>query len=306
MSYILFSCQGKRSTALNKLTDKKTKLYILVDAHSNNDYYIKYYGRNPDSEGEPDYQTVVNRWLDIDGKWFELSNNRTINIFHDGKISNNYIKDTEKIRYVYHDKDNCTHDMSVFEVVEAQKWIKGSKNYALDWKEVVAGGKTRYYQYDGDNKTLLIKIKLPIAYNHNGVEINLADNTSREYINPIAYACLLGALAEHGYEDVTFNGFTSEDGTGAPSVTHFNGIAGDLRYLRKDKEITSLHINTDPDELDITRQEQLIDDLRKFGWETFLSYKITVDGEDFLLKHSTHMSHHHLHINRAGFQPNYC
>lgn len=67
--------QKEWSDALDCLQDKKSKLYILVDAHSDNDYHITYHGRNPDDEGKPDYKTCPNRWLDIDEKWFELKLN---------------------------------------------------------------------------------------------------------------------------------------------------------------------------------------------------------------------------------------
>ncbi|MBQ4819638.1 LysM peptidoglycan-binding domain-containing protein [Aquimarina sp. MMG016] len=57
---------------LDKLKDKKSKFYILVDGHSDNDFYITYHGRNPNDEGKPDHKTTPNYWLDIDGKWFEI------------------------------------------------------------------------------------------------------------------------------------------------------------------------------------------------------------------------------------------
>ncbi|MFL1895015.1 LysM peptidoglycan-binding domain-containing protein [Aquimarina sp. 2-A2] len=64
--------QKEWSDALECLQDKKSKLYLLIDAHSDNEYHVTYHGRNPDDEGKPDYKTCPNRWLDMDGKWFEL------------------------------------------------------------------------------------------------------------------------------------------------------------------------------------------------------------------------------------------
>jgi len=210
------------------------------------------------------------------------------------------------IKYVYVASDGEEHDLGQFKLVEAQKWSYGSKLYHKGWKKVISGGKTRYYEY-GKGKVKLVKIKFPFHYKFNETLIKLRDHTDREYINPEALACLIGAIADVGYSDITFNGFTSADGTGAPSVTHFNGIAGDLRYLRKDKSAGSLHIDINPNELDIERQEKLIDALVKFGWDSFYSFNIIINGKSFRLKKSTHLvnHHHHLHLRREKFKPNY-
>ncbi|GFE03641.1 hypothetical protein SAMN05444344_2647 [Tenacibaculum mesophilum] len=57
---------------LDKLKDKKAFMYLLVDAHTPNGIKVVYNGTNPDKDGEPDQRTTPNRWLDMDGKWFEL------------------------------------------------------------------------------------------------------------------------------------------------------------------------------------------------------------------------------------------
>jgi len=221
-------------------------------------------------------------------------------------MSCNSLMQNSSIEYIYHDKDENKHDLGSFDLIEVQKWNYGSKKVHEGWKKVTIKKKIRYYEY-AKGKIKLIKFKLPLSYKSKNVNIKLNDNSTREHINPEAYACLIGALAEVGYDDVTLNGFTSEDGTGAPSVTHFNGIAGDFRYLRKDKKIAVLHINTDPNDLDVKRQEKFIDALVKFGWESFYSFNITINKKAFILKASTHLAdhHHHLHLRRESFKPNY-
>ena len=84
---------------------------------------------------------------------------------------------------------------------------------------------------------------MSLKYKKNNIVIKLANYTTRLYINPKAFASIIGALGETNYSDITINGFTTSDGTGAPSVTHINGIAEDLRYLRKGKKIVSLEID---------------------------------------------------------------
>jgi len=243
--------------------------------------------------------------------YFKLKTPDTIHIYEDGKISKLDLNMLKWIRYIYVANDGEEHDLGKYNLIEAQKWNYGSKKYHQGWKKIVTidnlGNETkRYYEY-AKGKVKLVKFKLPLSYNSQSINIKLNDNSTREYINPEAYACLIGALTEVGYDDVTLNGFTSKDGTGAPSVTHFNGIAGDFRYLRKDKKIAVLHINTSPDELDAERQEKFIDALVKFGWKSFYSYNIKIDKKDFILKKSTHLAkhHHHLHLRREKFKPNY-
>ncbi len=59
--------------AIEDATDKKTYLYILTDAHSlsgQKDLNVTYLGDTED--GEIRGEKVTNRWLDVDGSWFEL------------------------------------------------------------------------------------------------------------------------------------------------------------------------------------------------------------------------------------------
>lgn len=228
--------------------------------------------------------------------------------FSDGRIEKHIpkvIKEgyEKKYKYVYHDAKNAEHEIATVDFVNAQVWLRGSKaNGGKGWKKVG----DRYYQ-QGTGTNELVKVPMPLNYNSGDLKIKMADNTSREYMNPLAFAAIIGALAECSYTDVTFNGFTSVDGTGSPSVSHINGIAGDFRYLRKDKTGGALNIFNTPTDLDVERQEKLIDAFVKFGYQSFLSYNITLKKKKFILKKSSHLANHdhHLHLNRAGFSPTF-
>ncbi len=76
--------QKEYTDALEKLSDKKTKLFLLIDAHSKNNITVIYNGRNPDKDGEPDQRTTPNYWLDMDGKWFELKKKTPIIVIDPG------------------------------------------------------------------------------------------------------------------------------------------------------------------------------------------------------------------------------
>ena len=235
----------------------------------------------------------------------------TYHIYSDGKIEKHIPKEIKeefknKYKYIYHDVNDKEHDICTVDKVIAQNWIRGSKvDGGKGWEKRTAG-KTRYYQ-KGDGKVELIKVPVPINYNKDGIIIKIGDNTEREYINPTAFASMIGAVAECGYTDFNFNGSTSKDGTGAPSVTHVNGVSFDFRYLRKDKTGNNLYINERPNDLDVTREEKFIDALIKFGYSKFYSVNIILNGKSFILKNSTNMAdhHHHLHIRREGYNPKF-
>lgn len=49
-------------------------------------------------------------------------------------------------------------------------------------------------------------------------------------------AAFLSGLCKSGYDDISFNGFSTVNGSPGESASHINGEAGDIRYLRKDKK----------------------------------------------------------------------
>ena len=100
-------------------------------------------------------------------------------------------------------------------------------------------------------------------------------------------------------------GFTSKDNHGFPSKTHVNGENGGFRYLREDKSGGSLHINTNPKELDVARQEKMIDAFSNFGWPNFYSVYYTIDKKKKILKLSDSMAPHHHHLHSRLFTPKY-
>jgi hypothetical protein len=117
-------------------------------------------------------------------------------------------------------------------------------------------------------------------------------------------ASLLGAMLDLGYEDISCNGFSDEDGKSiGGSKSHYDGTNGDFKYLRTDGRTNleaSLHINEQPDQLDEVRQIELMDALRKYGWKGMLTYRYQKNGVTHLLPNSIHAEnhHHHLHVQR--------
>lgn len=246
----------------------------------------------------------------------------TQKIYHNGKINQvQYVADqTAQVNYKYVDSSNQEHDLGTFDIVWAQRWKRGTStdksSDPANWKKVVSGGRIRYYEYDSDNKAPLIrpfkkKNGLNVfEYINGNLKIVLYEDTSREYFNPESFGCILGALADTGFEDVVCNGSVGLDGTGAYSVTHVNGINTDFKYLRTDQKKGNIdqgiyRILVSDTNLDVTRQNQLLDAFYKFGWgrtSKMLSHYMSDGG---LLNHTKKANHHHNHLHIQGYAPNY-
>jgi len=259
----------------------------------------------------------------LKGNCFKLKTPDTIHIYEDGKISKVNLKSIyfgKKLKYIYLDKDGEEHKLGDFNLIEAQKWSDGTKHLSKTlnggvWKKITIDNKTRYYRKDIGLKTYLITpfsggSNKVFKYKNGDLDFALFEDTSREYFNPEAFATVIGALAEVNYIDLISNGSVGTDGTGAYSLTHFNGFNMDFKYLRKDKKKGGIdagvvRILVSDEKLDVTRQNKFLDALYKFGWgvtEKNLSNN-TSEGND--LNHCKPDAHHTNHLHIQGFKPNY-
>lgn len=132
-------------------------------------------------------------------------------------------------------------------------------------------------------------------------------NESRSFIRGDAFAALFGAMSTTNTQDLTIIGFSNSDGNSpAPSVSHKQGINGDLRYLRKDYSGGAVLLNQSA--FDIQRQNTFNNALHRFGWTDMLSERFTPAGqtESILLNHTRHYNkcRHHNHLHLQGFKPN--
>ena len=132
-------------------------------------------------------------------------------------------------------------------------------------------------------------------------------NESRSFIRGDAFAAFIGAMSTTNTQDLTIIGFSNSDGSSsAPSVSHKQGINGDLRYLRTDNSGGPVLLNQSA--FDIERQNTFNNALHKFGWTDMLSERFTPAGQtgSMLLNHTRHYSksRHHNHLHLQGFKPN--
>lgn len=313
----------KWDEAIDKTTDKKTYLYLLVDVETDNPDYehgknLVYYGRNPDENGKPDKNTLPNAWLDMERKWFEITTKTLIyDIYHDGKIHKNKMENPDYAKYIYHDKNGVKHNLGI---AKAHKTRRHTKKDTLSTKK--------------DNDTVLVYVKDIPSYNSGGVKFKFLtwnSSSGRWYINPDCLAGLLGAMIEENIVDLGFNGFSIKNGnTAGGSSSHINGEKGDLRYLNTNKDARATHLQHDS--FDYERQVKFNNALHKFYWgrvakmysEKFdrTTKKEVIDPktkqkvlkdvtETTLLPHTKHMKkttgtskyrhHHHLHLTGFDF-----
>ncbi|NZA27686.1 hypothetical protein H0E84_14995 [Luteimonas sp. SJ-92] len=163
-----------------------------------------------------------------------------------------------RVRYVYIDNIGAEHDIGEYTFTSASRVGPGNRaingtSHLVDLRNIAnyANGDVKFgFQYD-ERLTL------------------------RPYIGTMPLASLLGAMLDVGYEDISCNGFSDALGHSiGGSSSHRNGINGDFKYLRSDESTQtqpSLHINTQPELMDETRQNTFNDALYKYGWHGLLS-----------------------------------
>ncbi len=187
----------------------------------------------------------------LKGNSFEVTNTSIIHIYHNGKISNTYLKDAKKVSYIYHDSNNNQHYLGISKIIKTKRHTKKNKLSTAKNDDI-----------------LLVYAKDISSYSSGNVKFKFKtwnSSSGRWYINPFCFAGLLGAMIEEGIEDLGFNGFSIKSGnTAGGSSSHINGEKGDLRYLntRNNGLRTILQDST----FDYDRQVKFNNALYKFGW----------------------------------------
>lgn len=187
-----------------------------------------------------------------------------------------------KYQYIYHDKEGKEHDLGTYLIQKTQKY-KGVK---------------------GEFINLIDLNNVKQEYSENGVKYKFNIDSPRSYMNEQTLASFFGAMLEVNFEDISCNGFSHKDGSSKPSISHINGLNGDFKYLRVDKKLmkgdgTSLHIDINPDLLDVERENKWHNALYKFGWKSMLGWSYRRNGKKNYLNYiykDTDKHNHHLHV----------
>ena len=217
-------------------------------------------------------------------------------IYHNGEIKRQNADATGYAEFIYYDEKGGKHNLGKSAYKPGQRWkSKGNK--------------------DGDNKVYLIDIRKFLSYSKDKVKYKMVKNSEgnfRYFLSGLALAAYLGTLCKLGYNDISFNGFSTSNGDPGESSSHINGLVGDMRYLRKD--FKAIAVTVFQNDYSHERSLKLVKTLYDFGFgRTRNMYterysKPELNLKDYVLPHCEHYRkgtvrhHHHLHIQ--GFKPN--
>lgn len=284
------------TTKINgKETEFELKIVFNEDKKINSDVFIDIFSNTNAVLAKPTLSgTALHRFK---MKMAKIQSIITYHIYYDGRIEKHIPKEIaeefkQKYKYVYHDEKGNEHKIGAFKFLETTEMKKGN----------IAGTK----------KVELIDIREFKGYDNNGVKLKFLQikSKTRFYINPDCYAGLLGAMAKLNIDYLGVTGFSDDKAGSYPSVSHFNGEKGDLRYLSTNRKGESTHLQHS--HFDVEQQNKFNDALYLFGWgrlEKMYSEYFTYNGNSkYLLNHTKHMKkagrggydhYHHLHL--TGF-----
>ena len=198
-------------------------------------------------------------------------------ILHSNGIIKYKRKYAEQARYIFKEENQTLHYLT-----------------KVDFNNVKHHKRSTIYRKEFSQLTNLKEVK---PYSNGQVKYKIKEVVSSEnrfYIDVDCLACLLAAMIEVQIEDLVSTGFSLSNGTtGIKSVSHYNGMVGDLRYLNVNKtgERTHLSKSKDPkaeppswkhnEAFDYDRQVLFNEALYKYG---FSKYKLKMLSEKFIRK----------------------
>jgi hypothetical protein len=208
-------------------------------------------------------------------------------IYHDGKIKRENKAATGFSEYIYYDSLGKSHNLGKSKYVVARRW--SSKNVL------------------GNGNVYLVDVRHFEKYRSGVVGYKMLMNSrqQRYYLGGLELAAFLGALCKSGYDDISFNGFSTFDGGAGESKSHINGEAGDIRYLRTDKK--ALAVILQDENYDHERSLVLVNNFIVFGWgkskkmlsEYFTNPKVGVKS-NYIFPRCNHLikprHNNHLHL----------
>ena len=222
-------------------------------------------------------------------------------IYHNGKIKRQNADAKGHAEFIYYDENGGKHNLGKSAYKPGQRWkSKGNK--------------------DGDNEVYLIDIRKFLSYSKDKVKYKMIKNSEgnfRYFLSGLALAAYLGTLCKLGYNDISFNGFSTSNGDPGESSSHINGLVGDMRYLRKD--FKALPVTVFQDIYSHERSLALVNTLYEFGFgrtKNMLTEKYNkpeLNLKNYELPHCSHFKtqlkngkwvRHHDHLHIQGFKPN--
>ncbi len=214
-----------------------------------------------------------------------ISGGLVYDIYYTGEvIPSGDLDKAVEVRLVYHDKDGVMHQLGSYKLIEIDTYENGKKSKPKDYSEEnykvlnssAYNNKPIYYKKLNEKvKVINITEKMKPAtgqanycfnYIHDDFTINFYVYSTRVFAQPKCFASFIGAVVETGYKDIRITGFTSQDGTGSPSLSHPLGINVDISNLDKETENPTGAVKIQNSNFSRERTRNLANALIKFGY----------------------------------------
>ena len=254
----------------------------------------------PEVKQEPSKVAQQNTHTESGGKPLTTVSNQTpttsdttrYHIYSDGKIKRENAAATGIAEYIYYDKSGQVHNIGKTQFIVAPKRKSGNTEvggnvYLVDQR------KLKSYKSKDGKVGYLWDIYLP--------------GRTRYYLKGDAFAAVIGAMCSLGYGYYQGSGFSDKAGRSVGSVSHYNGINGDFRYLgisgcHKDGPV----LVSQTDRFDWDANLKFVNALFLFGYKAFGSQVMKRKGQaNRTLPHSAFTnSDHDNHLHLQGYQPN--
>lgn len=214
-------------------------------------------------------------------------------IYHNGKIKRQNADAKSYAEFIYYDENGGKHNLGKSAYIRTLSLKAGN---IPDGGDIYLVDERKHDSYISSDKKLGYKWHIP-AY----IGENLRE---RYYLNGLTMAGTLGALMKMGYQEYEGTGWSNRKAESKGSSSHFNGRAGDFRYLG----INNVHRNgpvyTTPDHVkrfDKAENERWVKVFKTYGFQTFYTGTSAKSGVPALKGTTFWKNHHdHLHLGNQG------
>lgn len=211
-------------------------------------------------------------------------------IYHNGKIKRQNADAKSYAEFIYYDENGGKHNLGKSAYIRTPS-LKGGN--IPDGGDVYLVDEREHNSYISSDKKLGYKWHIPEKIG------NIV--RKRYYLNGLTMAGTLGALMKMGYQEYEGTGWSNRKAESKGSSSHFNGRAGDFRYLGKNNAHRKDAVHTSYKTFDKLENERWVKVFKTYGFQTFYTGTSATSGVPALKGTSFWEKHHdHLHLGNQG------
>lgn len=211
-------------------------------------------------------------------------------IYHNGKIKRQNANATGYAEFIYYDEKGRKHNLGKSAYIRTDSLKSGN---IPNGGSVYLVDERKHNSYISPDKKLGYKWHIP-AY----IGKNLRE---RYYLNGLTMAGTLGTLMKMGYQEYEGTGWSNHKAESKGSSSHFNGRAGDFRYLGKNNAHRNGPVHTGQKNFNKLENERWVKVFKTYGFQTFYTGTSAKSGVPALKGTTFWKNHHdHLHLGNQG------